>query len=374
MKSVAICNKEFINLYPRNKSLKTATIENQDITVGLIETPDFDYNNIKDDEVLIEKLAFSSNYRDKTLLLQNNYNLVKRAKENKDKYYYSFFGSEFVGNVIKIGDNVKRMVIGDRVIPIYSYPYARNPEIEPGVLSNFCSQRYEIFHQDGLIHIPDKMPNEIAASFTIGAQTVYGMINRINPFKGANVLVTSAKSNTSLMAISALKKHQVNVYALTTSIGFDQVFQKLGVKGVVHFEKDLSKLSLFKLSDSVGGFDFVIDPFFDLHIGIITNVMNYESKYVTCGCYDQYAPFRTNEFGIQGDNLSNILNNCIKKNIHLMGNCIGYEKDIMEAVQDYLDGKFSVIIDSVFSGMKVAEFLNRTYNDVNRLGKVVYKY
>ena len=61
------------------------------------------------------------------------------------------------------------------------------------------------------------MPDDIAAGFSIGGQTTYGMIRRLDLHEGDAVLVTAAKSNTSLIAIAALKNQPVEVYGLSTS-------------------------------------------------------------------------------------------------------------------------------------------------------------
>jgi lantibiotic modifying enzyme len=64
---------------------------------------------------------------------------------------------------------------------------------------------------------------------------------------------------------------------------------------------DLRKLDLPEQTDNnendqighivarIGGFDCVIDPLCDIHLGKAVDVMNYGARYVTCGFYDQYS-------------------------------------------------------------------------------------
>src|SRR5438094_2721933 len=96
-------------------------------------------------------------------------------------------------------------------------------------------------------------------------------------------------------------------------------------------------------------------------------------KYITCGLYDQYLEmihkqpprsYRTNRELIT----------IMMKNLHIIGNCIGLTSDLRQAVQDFNSGVLDVAVDSVFSGSRVAEFLDRTFNAKDRFGKVVYRY
>ena len=62
------------------------------------------------------------------------------------------------------------------------------------------------------------------------------------------------------------------------------------------------------------------------------------------------------------------------KNLQIMGNCIGLTSDLQKAVDDYTANALDVMVDSAFSGPQLSEFLDRTYNSKDRLGKVVYRY
>jgi hypothetical protein len=62
------------------------------------------------------------------------------------------------------------------------------------------------------------------------------------------------------------------------------------------------------------------------------------------------------------------------KNLQITGNCIGVTSDLQKAIEDFEGGALDVIVDSVFSGSQVSEFLDRTYNSKDRFGKVVYQY
>lgn len=72
------------------------------------------------------------------------------------------------------------------------------------------------------------MPDVVAAAFSLGAQTAYSLVRKLNLASGENVLITSARSNTALFAIRALRRYSVNVYATSTSPQFVTELQGMG--------------------------------------------------------------------------------------------------------------------------------------------------
>jgi NADPH:quinone reductase-like Zn-dependent oxidoreductase len=222
MRNLAICGDQLNQ--SQVKILGTAPIELDSIHLlaGLLETPDINFNPVlpeNQERVLIKKTAFSCNYRDKGLML------TASSKLTGDRYYV--IGSEFVGEVVAVGTKVTDLEVGDRVIGNNQYPDSGVDGILPGVPTNHASKEYQIFHPVKLLKIPPQMPDEIAAVFSIGAQTTYSMIRKLHIQPGNNVLVTAAKSNTSLFAIAALQQYKVNVYVTTTSIEFADKFYDL---------------------------------------------------------------------------------------------------------------------------------------------------
>ncbi|MBP1618951.1 MAG: Alcohol dehydrogenase GroES domain protein [Bacteroidetes bacterium] len=377
MKSVSIltsANAEFDNITV-NGSFQ---LENTEIRVGLVEEPNLKLSDSTDPDnrVLIKKRAFSCNYRDKSLIFKYKKQIEDAAKTGN--YMFSYFGSEFVGEVIEIGKNVQDFQVGDRVIPNISYPYDdENEHYKAGLPSNHASRRIDDFYPSKLIKISDKIPDEVAAVLPIAGFTSYSMIRKVVKPK-AKILVTAAKSNTSLAVISALQNYDVDVYAMTSSPKFSDVLKKMGVKEILTVNLELNSFlddeDISALMKKIGGFDAVIDPFYDVYLPRITGLMNFDAKYTTCGFYDQYPPFSKKPFIYKGDSLKEMFINIMSKNISIIGNCIGLREDGLKAIKDYEDKKFNIIIDNVFSEGEEKAFLDLTYNFKNRLGKVVYKY
>jgi NADPH:quinone reductase-like Zn-dependent oxidoreductase len=377
MKSVSIltpANVEFDNITV-NGSFQ---LEKTEIKVGLVEEVDMKLSDSADPDnrVLVKKRAFSCNYRDKSLIFKYNKEIEDATKTGN--YMFSYIGSEFVGEIIDVGKNVEDFQIGDRVIPNISYPYDNKYEYyKPGLPSNHASRRIDDFYPSKLLKIPDEISDEAAAVLPIAGFTSYSMIRKVVKPK-AKVLVTAAKSNTSLAAISALRNYDVEVYAMTSSLKYADVLKEMGVKEIllVNLEQNsfLDDKNINELMKKISAFDAVIDPFFDVYLPRVTELMNFDAKYVTCGFYDQYTLFAKEPFIYRGNSFTRLFINVMAKNISIIGNCIGLREDGLKAIQDYADGKFNIIIDKVFSEGQETDFFDLTYNFKDRLGKVVYIY
>lgn len=372
MKTIAICGNNVKNIISSPSFVQSLEINGVKINCGLIHTQEIKFDPSlpeNKDHVLIRIKGFSCNYRDKTLILQT----ATAGIENR----FNAVGSDWVAEVIDYGLNVTDLQRGDRIINNNAYPDSGVEGILEGVPTNHGSKEYRILHRAKLVKIPPEMPDEVAAGFSIGAQTTYSMIRRLTLSQGENVLVTAAKSNTSLFAIQALQKHRVNVYASTTSLQFEQELLDLGVKKVIlinpNSESLMSEETIASLKQEIDGFDCIIDPFFDIHCDKLIPSLKVWGRYITCGLYNQYSHLTGEEFNSIGLSVNGMVNVMIN-NLKIMGNCIGLISDLEDAIADYVSGKLKVNIDSVYRGSQVAEFFHRTYNAKDRFGKVVYLY
>ncbi|MGB3464858.1 MAG: alcohol dehydrogenase catalytic domain-containing protein, partial [Cyclobacteriaceae bacterium] len=188
MKSVAIINPLITERHESFSPSGRVKLEKTSLHVGLLETedPGLEENNQSSNQVLLKKEAFSCNYRDKGILINLNSGLIHKAKLDPGSLPYAFFGSEFVGVVVKTGKGVTHLKEGDRVIPDCVY---QNPgtDVSIGVPSNTTSQVYEILPANKLVKIPDIMPTNQAAGFSIGAQTAWAMIRKTAISKDSKV-------------------------------------------------------------------------------------------------------------------------------------------------------------------------------------------
>lgn len=374
MRNVAICGSGVKELMPGNGSLTDLEIEGVGLTCGLVVTrpPAFDPHAAENrSRVLLKVKGFSCNFRDLHFIL----GAARRGAGNS----YFVVGSDMVGEVVEVGAEVTLFRAGDRVISNNHYTGRGAAAAAPeGVLTNHASREFQVVHEDKLVKVPDEMPDEVAAAFSIGAQTTYSMLRKLDPEPGSTLLVTAAKSNTSLFAINALRRRGVRVYATSTSRRHEEELRRLGVRELILLDPGGASLieheRVREIISEAGMFDYVFDPFFDLHLPRVVDVIKPGGKYITCGLREQFGPAPGAVTPAPGADLKGVMLTALIKNLQLIGNCVGLTEDLKAALSDYAAGSFRVSLDSVFGGDAVGAFFERTYNAADRFGKVVYLY
>lgn len=373
MKQLCIIGNDYsgANIVPGTENI--FTLEGVPLRFGIIETDDirFDAQAIENaDKVFFRVTAFSCNYRDRAFAL--------RMKEPKFSKSYFVLGSDFVGEVIAVGRNVTRFKPGDRVIADGAYPYSGVEGVMPGIPTNQGSRELQILHQCKLIRIPDNMPNAVAGGFSIGGQTAYSMVRRLALQPGENVLVTGAKSNTSLFAISALRNYGVKTTAISRSQSHAEELKALGVDRLITVDPSQKGWSLNgELAQRVmeiGGFDAMVDPFSDVYLSEIPNILAIGGRHITCGVVDQHSHLLGHEPIVDPVDASRLMGMLLARNISIIGNCLGQTSDLQDAIDDFAEGKLEVPVHACLGMQETGQFFEKTYLEKGRFGKVVLDY
>lgn len=350
------------------------SIDGVPLPCGLAETKPlpFDAEGADRHGVLLRVRAVSCNYRDKFFL-------TSLAKVPAPRY--SSFGSEFAGEVIAVGAEVTGLAPGDRVLPDFHYEgQARRADGAPGgVPTSRATRAMHVLDHRQLQRIPDAIGDVEAAAFALNTQTAYSMVRRANLRPGASVLVTSASSNLSLAVLAALRNRGVRVFATTSSRATADRLGAMGVEEALVVRRNregfLTERALPAFAEAAGGFDAVFDPFFDLHLERAVWMMNPFGTYLTCGLAGQTEGAARASGVAGGVSMTEVMGRAVLGNLSLVGNCIGLSEDLSRALEDRAAGRIPpAIVDSVFDGDAAAPFLDRTFNDPSRFGKVVYRY
>jgi NADPH:quinone reductase-like Zn-dependent oxidoreductase len=377
MRNVAVLSgkvrDEVVAPHPR---AETVHVHDLPVICGIVRTrpPAFDRTSENDrSSVVVRVRAFSCNYRDRALVF------AASASPRGNSFYV--IGSDFVGEVIERGADVVDLEIGDRVIGNNAYVgnTFEDARVPQGILSNHASAEFQIVPGERLIKIPPGMPDPVAASFSINAQTAYSMIRKLGVSSGDNVLVMAARSNTSLFVINALRSRMVNTYAMTSSVGYEDQLRALGVKEVLHIDRKrrsslLGYPPVAETVRSIRGFSYVIDPFYDINLPSAVTVLAAGGKYISCGLLHQYAHPSAEPDETTAPALQDALSFSISNNLQILFNCLGTTGDLRQAIEDYSTGKFDVVVDSVHSGDEVGRFVSRSFDAPDRFGKVVFQY
>ena len=358
---------------PPGPHLRPITLDGVTLPCGLVETPPPAFQPDSPEQrrsVLVRVRAVSCNYRDRTII-------HRLGKVSGDSHFP--IGSELAAEVVAVGADVQSLRPGDSVISNHHYVGrpASEDGVPEGVITNNGSRELQVFAERKLMRVPANMSPEVGASLSLGAQTAYGMVRRIGVVPGDPVLVTSGSSNTSLFLIAILRARGALVYTSTTSERFHDRLAALGVERSFALGLPRDRFpgapALREVGQTIGGFAAVFDPFFDLHLGVAIGLLRSFGKYITCGFAGQ-NPHLAAESGPLAIDPIAVLGSAMLKNLSIIGNCLGLREDLEQAVADHSAGKFSPIVDSVFTGDDVSSFLDRTFNDRRRFGKVVFRY
>jgi len=341
------------------------SVDSLKIPIALIHIPDveFDENADKNENaVLVRKKGFSLNYRDLGVIENAWYKLEKKGG---DSYYP--IGSDFCGEVMKVGKNVTNVSIGDYVVSDCSYPIAPF-NAYPGIPSNHASKELEILHRGKLRKIPENITVAQAAGMSIGVQTAMSMLRKAAVKKGDNILVTSITSNTSLFILNYLRDKECNVYGISYS---NQNIEK--VEGEYPFLKKIFKYKEYNIDPTLL-FDVVFDPFSDTYLDTLMDNLNLDAKYITCGIFNQSADKIDSDASYQ--NMTSLIAKLVQRNVSFSGNCLGSSEDFEEGVRILSQQENNkVVVDSVFyENDFIGDFLDKSFNRKSKLGKVIMKY
>jgi len=162
-------------------------------------------------EVLIKMHATSLNYRD-LITVQNG-----AAKSGLVP------NSCGAGTVIAVGEGVTRFATGDRVVPIFFQKWLNGPPTAPALSSALggpidgCLREQMTLHEDGLLHIPDYMSFDEAATLPCAALTAWrGLVEEGHLIAGQSVLVQGT-GGVSIFALQFAKLFGAEVILTSSS-------------------------------------------------------------------------------------------------------------------------------------------------------------
>lgn len=360
MESLVAINPKYKNSFEHIK-METVKFGDTDVLFGLVELdqPNFDANNPKNDNyVLIKIKSFSCNYRDKSILLE-----AYSSAKNENRLFFPF-GSDFSAEIIEIGKNVNNFNVGDFVMPNCEYPNG----LKPGIPSNYASLGWLKVHKSKIIKIPNLLSLEEAACFSLGSQTASSMIRRSNiSTESGTPVVFSARSATSMFIIRQLLTQGITPICISTTPWTNSEKEYIFPCEVDHLED----VFLQAMNQNI---THVFDPFFDLNIENAVNLLQIGGTYITCGLLNQH-PLLSEKSPIENEPiLRRALTTGIMKNISFIGNCLGTNEDLQNAIS--LVEKFSVrpVIDKSYNVKQYIEFIERSFFDSKKIGKVVLTY
>lgn len=134
-------------------------------------------------------------------------------------------GNEFVGVVEKIGENVKKFSIGERV-------YGRMPLSKIGAFAEYAS-----VDQGAIAKVPDYLSDEEAACVPLTALTALQALDLLRPKEGETIFISGGTGSLGAMAIPVAKSFGLTVITNGSAENRDRVLT-LGADQFIDYKKE----------------------------------------------------------------------------------------------------------------------------------------
>lgn len=153
-------------------------------------------------------------------------NMIVRG-EVKMVVPYTFplvMGNEFVGVVEKVGADVDRVSVGDRV-------YARMPLQKIGAFAEYAA-----IDQSAVAKVPDYLSDEEAACVPLTALTALQSLDLMAPKAGESIFISGGTGSLGAMAIPVAKSYGLTVFTNGNGASAERVLA-LGVDRFIDYKK-----------------------------------------------------------------------------------------------------------------------------------------
>ena len=222
-------------------------------SIKLVERPD---PVVGPYQVLLKMRAWSLNYRDL---------MVAKGQYNPKLRMPCVPLSDGVGEVVKLGEGVTRVKLGDRVAGAFMPKWVAG-EIDDikarsalggggeGLLAEFVA-----IHEEGIVHVSEHLSDEEAATLPCAGVTAWHALVGEGRLKSGDVVLTQGTGGVSIFALQFARLHGVRVIATSSSDAKLARAVELGASDGINY-KNMPKWEdpVRELTGNVGA-DYVIE-------------------------------------------------------------------------------------------------------------------
>ncbi|WP_426453978.1 zinc-dependent alcohol dehydrogenase family protein [Paenibacillus sp. S-38] len=173
--------------------------------------------------------------------------------------------SDGVGIVEVLGAGVTRVKPGDRVCPIFVQDWLAGTPTEPMLHSTLGGPRngvlaeYAVFPQESLVHVPEHLTDEEAASLPIAALTAWQAVVTEGRVRAGDTVVVQGTGGVALSALQFAKLHGARVIMTSSSDEKLERAAALGADlGINYVTTPQWEQEVLRLTDGRGA-DHVVD-------------------------------------------------------------------------------------------------------------------
>ncbi len=291
-------------------------------------------------------------------------------------------GTDAAGEVIAVGDDVKQITIGDRVVSNGNLTCRVCKECTSGrefdcrkrtiwgfqtgpLWGGFC----EVTHlpESNVIKIPDSLSYEEAAAASMTLMTSWHMlVGRAKIRPGHTILIMGGGSGMGIFGIQIAKLYNCDVIATASQDKLDKCKQLGADYAVDHRKEDWHKevrqitKELGRKKGKPSGVDVIFEHIGGSHWNKELTLLKYGSTIVTTGA--------TTGYDVKTD-----LRHIFFKGINVLGSTQGTRAELESGLYWMSKGKIKAIIDSEYTLENAVKAHNRMLNGKGLFGKILMK-
>jgi NADPH:quinone reductase-like Zn-dependent oxidoreductase len=224
----------------------------------------------KEGELLIRVHATTVNRTDCGVITGEP--LIFRLFVGFPKPKHATLGTDFVGEVVALGDNCSKFKVGDRVMGF----------CDEGTPSQ--AEFLAFSEQKGVALIPEGVEYQTAVASLEAAHYAYNFITKVNLKKGDKVMVNGGTGGIGSAAIQFLKHFGCHVTATCRCEHFERL-KELGADDVIDYELD-------DFTEQEKKFPFVFDAVGKSTFGKCKNILTERGVYIS----SELGPYAQNPF------------------------------------------------------------------------------
>ena len=222
-----------------------------------------------ENEVLIKIYATTVNRTDCANLTAKPF--IMRFVLGLFKPRKTILGTDFAGELISIGKNVKSFSIGDKVFGFNDTGSESQAEYVTTTVEN-------------LFPIPEKIDYKQAAASLEGASYAYSFIHKVNIQSGQNILINGATGGIGSALLQFVRQYDVNITA-TCNTNNIQLIESLGADNIYDYtKKDFTKEN--------NKYDFIFDAVGKSTFGKCLSLLKEKGVYIS----SELGPYSQNIF------------------------------------------------------------------------------
>jgi len=291
-------------------------------------------------------------------------------------------GTDAAGEVIAVGNDVKNIKVGDRVVSHGNMSCrvcsrctsGREYDCKKRIIWGFQTGPLwggycEIAHlpEINVLKIPDSISFEEAAAASMTLLTSWHMlVGRAKIKPGQVVLVMGGSSGVGIFGIQIAKLYGCTVIATASPEKLEKL-KELGADYTVDHRKEDWNKEVFKISKELAkkkgdapGIDIIFEHIGGSHFNKELTLLKYGATMVTTGA--------TTGYDVPAD-----LRQIFFKGINILGSTQGTRAELEDGFYWMGQGKIKVIIDSVFTFENAVDAHKKMLNGKGLIGKIILK-